>query len=59
MPKLNGMGPDGVGSKTGRVLGLCQKISNEEALERLGKGMGKRRRSGGGKGSGKRLKSGI
>lgn len=58
MPKLNGTGPEGKGAKTGRGLGLCQKKSDEEALKQLGKGMGKRRKTGGGKGQSKRLKSG-
>ncbi len=58
MPKLNGTGPDGEGSGTGRKLGKCNLSTNEEKLQKLGEGMGARRRSGGGKGAGKRLKSG-
>lgn len=58
MPKLNGTGPDGAGSGTGRKLGKCNLATNEEKLQKLGEGMGTRRRSGGGKGKGKRLKSG-
>jgi len=57
MPQMNGTGPDGKGSKTGRGLGKCKKVSPEELLTRLGKGQGKRRKAGGGKGEGKRLRS--
>jgi len=56
MPKMNGTGPEGKGPKTGRGLGKCKKSTPEELNENLGKGMGKRRKSGGGKGMGKRLK---
>lgn len=56
MPKLNGTGPEGKGPKTGRGLGECEEIPQEELLKKLGKGMGKRRKSGGGDGQGKRLK---
>jgi hypothetical protein len=56
MPKLNGTGPEGKGSKTGRKLGNCEKKSFSELWQNLGKGMGKRRKSGGGEGRGKRLK---
>ena len=56
MPKLNGTGPDGKGPKTGRGLGKCEEKSFEELLQKLGRGLGKRRRSGGGTGKGKRLK---
>lgn len=56
MPKLNGTGPEGKGAKTGRGLGKCEKKSFDELLQKLGKGMGKRRKSGGGEGRGKRLK---
>jgi len=56
MPKLNGTGPEGKGSGSGRKLGECNK-SDEEKLQKLGKGMGKRRKSGGGKGKGERLKT--
>lgn len=59
MPQLDGTGPEKGGEQTGRGLGKCRKMSNEEALEKLGKGMGMRRKSGGGTGKGKRLKSGI
>ncbi len=58
MPKLDGTGPDGDGSLSGRNLGKCSKFSDKEKLQKLGKGMGKKRKSGGGIGKGKRLKSG-
>ncbi len=56
MPHLNGTGPDGQGPKTGRGLGKCKNIPEQEVLKKLGKGLGKRRKSGGGEGEGKRLK---
>jgi hypothetical protein len=59
MPRLNGTGPENKGKQTGRGLGQCRKVENNEALEKLGKGMGLRRKSGGGQGQGKRLKSGL
>jgi hypothetical protein len=59
MPQLNGTGPDGKGSKTGRKLGKCSTDTDNEKLKKLGKGIGRKRRSGGGKGKGKRLKSGF
>lgn len=59
MPKLDGNGPEWEGEQTGRALGNCREISKSKALEKLGKGMGLRRKSGGGKGEGKRLKSNL
>lgn len=59
MPRLNGTGPVGEGSGTGRKLGKCSSASDAEKLRQLGKGMGKKRNSGGGEGKGKRLKSGL
>lgn len=59
MPHLDGTGPEKQGSKTGRGLGKCAIVSTDEALEKLGKGMGLRRKAGGGEGQGKRLKSGL
>jgi hypothetical protein len=59
MPRLDGTGPEGEGSHSGRKLGKCSNASDAEKLQRLGKGMGKRRNSGGGEGKGKRLKSGL
>ena len=58
MPKLNGTGPEGEGSGSGRNLGKCSESTDEEKLTKLGKGMGKKRKSGGGLGKGKRLQSG-
>ncbi|HDR89008.1 MAG TPA: hypothetical protein ENN63_05190 [Bacteroidetes bacterium] len=58
MPNLNGTGPEGKGRRTGRGLGNCSETTDEEALKKLGKGMGQRRKSGGGAGRGKRLRSG-
>ncbi|MFA6950960.1 MAG: DUF5320 domain-containing protein [Lentimicrobiaceae bacterium] len=58
MPKLDGTGPEGQGSGSGRKLGRCTNDSNDEKLQKLGKGLMKRRKSGGGQGKGKRLKSG-
>jgi hypothetical protein len=46
MPKLDGTGPDGQGAGTGRKLGKCSQIPEEEKLQKLGKGMGKRRKAG-------------
>ena len=58
MPNLDGTGPEGKGHKTGRKLGPCSGTSAEEKLANLGKGMGKKRNSGGGNGQGKRLNTG-
>lgn len=58
MPQLDGSGPEKKGSQTGRGLGKCRTVPAEEASEKMGKGMGLRRKSGGGQGEGKRLKSG-
>ncbi|HPR32264.1 MAG TPA: DUF5320 domain-containing protein [Prolixibacteraceae bacterium] len=59
MPKMNGTGPEGKGSATGRGLGKCKEHSDKELLEKLGSGMGKRRKEGGGEGRGKRLQYNI
>jgi hypothetical protein len=59
MPQINGTGPEGKGPKTGRGLGKCKKNSFVEEISKLGKGLGKRRKSGGGTGKGKRLRSGL
>jgi hypothetical protein len=59
MPHMNGTGPEGKGSGTGRGLGKCKNHIEEELPEKLVKGLGKRRRSGGGEGKGKRLSSGT
>ena len=59
MPNLNGTGPAGKGAGTGRKLGKCSEETAEEKLQKLGKGMGAKRKAGGGKGKGNRLKSGL
>ena len=59
MPQLNGTGPEMKGEQTGRGMGKCRKVEINEALEKLGTGMGKRRHYGGGQGQGKRLKAGL
>lgn len=59
MPKLDGTGPEKKGAQTGRKLGISSTENDEEKLQQLGKGLGKRRKSGGGEGRGKRLKSGL
>lgn len=56
MPKMDGTGPEGKGSKTGRKLGFCKPESDSDSQSQVGKGMGKKRHSGGGEGKGKRLK---
>ncbi|MCF8381752.1 MAG: DUF5320 domain-containing protein [Bacteroidales bacterium] len=58
MPKLDGTGPEGEGSQSGRKLGKCSNSKDEEKIQKLGKGMGKRRNANGGIGRGKRLNSG-
>ncbi|PKP36562.1 MAG: hypothetical protein CVT98_07550 [Bacteroidetes bacterium HGW-Bacteroidetes-15] len=58
MPKLDGKGPKGKGPKTGRKLGECEETTDNDKLQKLGKGMGKSRKSGCGEGKGKRLRSG-
>lgn len=58
MPHLDGTGPEGDGSSKGRQLGQCTNKPSEEKMQKLGKGMGKRRKKGGGDGNGKRLNSG-
>jgi predicted Fe-Mo cluster-binding NifX family protein len=55
MPKMDGTGPDGKGAGTGRGMGRCKKASQNEKLEQLGKGLGKKRQTGGGQGKGQRL----
>ncbi|MBN2610672.1 MAG: DUF5320 family protein [Bacteroidales bacterium] len=56
---MNGTGPEGKGPGTGRGLGRCQKDPKDNAENKLGKGMGKRRKApGGGEGRGKRLNYG-
>ena len=57
MPKLDKTGPEGKGPETGRGLGKCKKTPLKELIRGLGRGMGKRRKSGGGEGKGKRLQN--
>lgn len=57
MPRLDGTGPEGKGSQSGRKLGNCTNVPKEQLLQMLGKGEGKRRRAGGGEGDKKRLRS--
>lgn len=59
MPQLNGTGPEGRGTNSGRGLGLCRGTEEKDAMKKLGKGMGLKRKSGGGKGKERRLKSGV
>lgn len=59
MSRLNGAGPNNEGERTGRGLGRCRKLTENEVITKLGTGMGLRRKSGGGQGQGKRLKSGL
>ena len=58
MPKLNHTGPEGKGPRTGRGLGLCKKTASDPVAEKfhLGKGMGEKRKSGGGAGKGRRIR---
>jgi hypothetical protein len=58
MPRLDKTGPEGEGRLTGRKMGRCAKVSDEEKLQKLGRGMGKRRKADGGEGMGRRLRSG-
>lgn len=58
MPQMDGTGPEKKGAKTGRGLGNCKKAEDDEAIKKLGKGLGLRHKSGGGQGQGKRLKGG-
>ncbi len=55
---MNGTGPEGKGSGTGRKLGNCRTTNDAAALSQLGVGMGKRRKMGGGEGQNKRKKEG-
>lgn len=59
MPQLDKTGPCGRGSHDGRKLGPCNENDSSESMKKLGKGMGFKRKSGGGKGRGKRLKSNL
>lgn len=62
MPHLNHTGPEGEGPRTGRGLGRCKKKPEKTDPDnnyQLGKGMGLKRRAGGGEGKGRRIQSGI
>ncbi len=59
MSKLDKTGPLGKGSRNGRKLGLCKEADDDQQLKKLSKGLGLRRKSGGGKGRGKRLRSNL
>lgn len=59
MPRLDGTGPENKGSRIGRGFGKREFSEAEPANQKLGIGMGLRRKSGGGKGMGKRLQSGL
>ena len=41
MPKHDGTGPEGDGSRSGRKLGNCSKATANEKLDKTSKGMGK------------------
>ncbi len=61
MPHMDHTGPEGKGLRTGRALGHCKKVtdnSHHDIQSELGKGMGLRRKSGGGDGEGRRLLEG-
>ena len=59
MPQLDGTGPEGKGKETGRKLGRYSTASEEEKLSKLGKGLGKRRKSCKEKEIGKRVNAGL
>ncbi|MBK8881604.1 MAG: DUF5320 domain-containing protein [Bacteroidales bacterium] len=59
MARMDGTGPEGKGPKTGRGVGRCKDNTSETERTKLGIGLGKRHKSGGGPGKGKRLKSGL
>lgn len=59
MPRLDGKGPDGQGSGTGRKLGKCSNLTEEDKEKKIGVGMGKGRKGNKTAGQGKRLQSGI
>ncbi|GAB7089477.1 DUF5320 domain-containing protein [Marinifilum fragile] len=58
MPRMDKTGPDGNGCRTGRGLGKCRSKDDGTLLDKLGKGLGLKRRSGGGVGKQRRIKSG-
>jgi hypothetical protein len=58
MPKMDGTGPNGQGSNSGRKLGNCSTSTDKEKQNKLGMGTGTGRQSGKNAGKGKRLQSG-
>lgn len=56
MPQLNQTGPDSEGPGSGRALGRCRNNKQSDESFSHGRGMAKRRNSGGGEGRGKRKK---
>jgi hypothetical protein len=58
MPQMNHTGPEGKGPRTRRGLGRCRKPVDATADSeeyQMGKGMGIKRKSGGGKSKGRRI----
>jgi len=51
-------GPEGKGCRTGRGLGKCRSKDDGTLLDKLGTGLGLKRKSGGGLGKQRRNKSG-
>jgi hypothetical protein len=47
MPKMDGTGPEGKGSKTGRRLGFCEPLPTIDQLKLLERDWVKKRHSGG------------
>ena len=58
MPGMNGTGPEGKGSGTGRRLGRCNKALVNDSEQMYGVGMGLRRQNGGGMGKKRRSLAG-
>jgi len=59
MPKSDGTGPEGKGTGKGRETGRCKRNSGNENVSQPGRGLGRRRQSGGGRGQEKRLRRGL
>lgn len=59
MPRMDGTGPEGKGSGTGRGLGRCRRNAGNEDNVRPGKGSAIPRQSGGGRGQGRRQQGGF
>lgn len=58
MPNLDRTGPEGKGPMTGRGLGRCKQKPDDDMNTAFGRGMGMRRRTGGGQGKGSRFRGG-